>query len=460
MKATLAKSEGYERTLEITVEPEKVKQSYEKVLGKFTRELTVPGFRKGKAPRNVAERHMRPEFLQQNVLEDVGLHAYHHALEEHHLEPLSNPRVEWVQFDKDKEMVFRATFDVKPEIEAPEYKGKVVGMPQTEVSEDDVDAVLTSEQEKRTTLGAVEEDRPLEMGDIATVNFESFEEGKPVEGGKAENLLVEINDDFVMPGFARHVVGMKRDEERQFTDSFPQDYKNPALAGKTVEFKFKLLDIKKKIVPEITDEFARQVSRYGSLEELKTEIRRQLTVELHSAVGNKALETIIPEVKVQLPQSLLARTSQQILQEWDKQLKQVGSNLDQFFKNQRWTQQQLSQELYPRAYRIAVAELIADAIARTENITVTDEELDTEIDRFAKMTNQDTAVVKEHMNQDGTADQLRDNLLRRKVLEHIYENVKVEKEEPPAEEPEKAAEGESAATEAPTPEPQQAGAEG
>ncbi|MHB2016772.1 MAG: trigger factor [Candidatus Xenobia bacterium] len=429
MKATISSPAEYLRTVEVTVEQDQVNQSYDKVLGLAAREMAVPGFRKGKAPRHLVERHIRREYLQQSVLEDVGLKAYQEAIKENNISPLTNPDVEWVQFEKGKEMVFRATVQVKPEIPVPEFKAHTVKVPRTEVTSSDVDEVLSAEQMKRQRMVTVDEDRPLEKGDLANVNFESWIGEEPVPGGKAEGFLIELNDELFIPGFVDHLLGLKKDEEKRFTVHFPAEYKNPALADKDVTFNFKILEIKKRELPDLDDEFAREASRYTSMAELKAAIQEQLVSDLHTSIGNKVIDQLVDESKLALPGAMIGQTMANIVRDWDKQLQQMGTNLGQFMQARRISSEQLQEELRPRAERVARAELIVESIAKSENITVCDDEVEKEIDRFARMTNQDPTLVKETMEQEGTATYVRENLLRRKVLHRIYEETRVELEE-------------------------------
>lgn len=264
--------------LTFTIEAEKFDEAMKRVYAKTAKYFTIPGFRKGKAPMNIVEQHYGTEIFYEDTFNELVPDIYDEAIKENKIEAVSRPDIDITQMEKGKELIFTATVQTKPEVELGKYKGIELKKIEYNVSDKDVEHELGHMAEHNARLITVE-DRPVEKGDIAVIDFEGFLDGKPFEGGKAEKHELEIGSNTFIPGFEDQVIGMKIDEEKDLNVTFPEDYFSKDLAGKPVVFKVKLHEIKKKELPKMDDEFAKDVSEFDTLEELKNNIKDRLQKE-------------------------------------------------------------------------------------------------------------------------------------------------------------------------------------
>ena len=265
--------------LEITIEAEKFENAMKKVYFQNAKYFNIPGFRKGKAPMNIVEKYYGAQIFYEDAFNEVATEAYDEALKENNIEAVSRPEVDIIQMEKGKDVIFTAVVQTKPEVELGKYKGVEIAKVEYKVEEKDIEHELGHMQEHNSRLVTVE-DRALENGDISTIDFEGFVNGVAFEGGKAEGHELEIGSGSFIPGFEDQLVGMKIDEEKDINVKFPEEYFSKDLAGKDAVFKVKLHAIKKKELPELDDEFAKDVSEFDTLEELKASIKEKLEKSL------------------------------------------------------------------------------------------------------------------------------------------------------------------------------------
>ena len=258
--------------LEITIEAEKFEDAMKKVYFQNAKYFNIPGFRKGKAPMNIVEKYYGAQIFYEDAFNEVATEVYDKALEENKIEAVSRPEVDIIQMEKGKDLIFTAVVQTKPEVELGKYKGIEISKIEYSVEDKDIEHELGHMQEHNSRLITVD-DRPLENGDTATIDFEGFVDGVAFEGGKAEGHELEIGSGAFIPGFEDQLVGMNIDDEKEITVTFPKQYFSKDLAGKEAMFKVKLHEIKKKELPELDDEFAKDIREFDTLDELKKSIK-------------------------------------------------------------------------------------------------------------------------------------------------------------------------------------------
>ncbi|MCL5037842.1 MAG: trigger factor [Chloroflexi bacterium] len=444
MKVTKTKDSPTRITLEIEIEQEKVDSEFEKLFNQARRQLVLHGFRKGKVPPKLAARHIKDELLASDVLEHIVPPVYTEALEQEGIIPVSEPELDFKPPERGMPFVFKASLEVKPEIELADYKGVEVVIPKIEVKEENVEEVLKSMQKAATKMVPVEDESYLlAEGDRAIIDFESSENGKPVDRGSGKDFLLEMDPEKFVPGFSDNLVGMKKGDDKEFSITFPEDYPSD-LKGRTLDFKVLLKEVRKMEMPELNDSLAKEVSKKETLEELKEDIRKDLQANLdeqeQGAVQDRVIEKLLPGVDAELSEAFINYETNYILNDINKQLKWQGASLESFLASKKQSIENLKTELRPQAERLAKIELIIDAVARLESIAVTDEDINKDIQDFADQTDQDPARIKKTMEDEGTIPALKYNLLKRKVLKFLAENAKVDRVIKAEEEKEKAEE--------------------
>jgi trigger factor len=435
MKVSISEKSPIERELEVSVESTRVQQSWDKHLRDLVRNVNIPGFRRGKAPRALVERYANREQLQRTVFEEVGVPAYREAVQQEKLAPLADPQVELVQFEPGKDLIFKATIEIRPEVEIDpsEYTDLEVEVKQLAVTDENVADVLEDMRKKATRTVSVDEDRGLQTDDLAVADFEASHEGEPVPNGSGENFQFLVNQELFVPGFATHLEGQKVDETREFDVDFPEDYGNKALAGKNVHFKFTLKGIKKREMPELDDDFAKEASRFATLDELKADIRQQLERNWRLDLGNRAVFTLAEKrTDIPVPRAFSNNVIMHTLESQARQFAQIGIKLEDYLRNQGIDINSMVEGMRPRAESSARAEMVLDAVVRKEEIKVDDPELDAEIKRFAEAQNRDLAEVLDEIKKHNHTESFRADVTRQRALEFLAGKVKPvpEKEKP------------------------------
>jgi trigger factor len=428
MKADVKREENSRCAVEVTIEADKIDIGYAKYLNEAARSVSIHGFRKGKAPIKLVEKHVNKALIMQQVMEDMAPRAMQEALEKENLLPINEPAMEIIQFEKGKDFIFKTTFEVKPEIDIDGYLEAEFTQEKPDLKEEDVDSTLAMMQENTAQVKDIEEDRGLEAGDIALVDFDSFHEGAPVENGSSRNYLMELKEDMFIPGFIDNLRGMKKGGEKKFQATFPPDYASD-LKGKTIDFDFKILGIKKKALSPLNDEFAKEVSKFQTLEELKNDLRTKLQGRIdEDAKGHieeKIGDLLVEKVTVDLPLSLIDYEQDMVMDDFRRNFAAQGINLDQYLKTQQKDADSFKEHLKPQAVRLAKIELALDAIGKKENISILEEEVDTKIREIAGELKQDYKKLKENVQKEGRIQGLRYAMLKKKVMSFLVEKAKV-----------------------------------
>lgn len=448
MQVIVSESSMFERTLEVIVGHEQVEGAYQRAFGKAAKRLRLPGFRPGKVPVSMARRYITDEGLGSDVIDEVVPRAYVEALRQQNLQPISQPKWELVQRERGKDLIFKVSFEVKPVVELTGYTGVELKNEKDEVSDDTVNAALDEIRLRHSRVVDVAEPRPLQLDDLALVDYRSTLEGESVEGGAATNYLMEVKPEHFIPGFVDQLVGLSPGDEKEFDITFPEDYPNQVLAGKSVHFHFKLHQIKVRELPAADDEFARSISPHATLEELRADIRERqegnAERKAREQVAIKIIDRLLAQVTNEMvPRSLHQYRSQVEMRRRVGQLDQAGLTLERYLADRKITEQQWMMELSVMGMLEARVEIVLNSIATKEGLLPTEEEIEELLAVEAKNQGVSLSALKAHIEKEGNESLIRYALLRAKVMDFLFDNAKVEFvppgtliEEAPAEAPE------------------------
>jgi len=427
MKASWEKIEKNLGILTVEVEQDKVNAALDQAFKKVRSRITVPGFRKGKVPRAIFEKRYGVESLYQEALDILLPEVYVEAVRQTGIEPIDRPDIEVEQFGKNQEFKFKAKVQVKPEVELGEYKGLEVPVQDAAVTAEDIEAELKRLQERHAELVVIDEGAAQE-GDIVVIDFEGFIDGQPFEGGKAEKYQLELGSRAFIPGFEEQLVGMELGDDKEIQVTFPEDYHAEALKGKTATFKVKLHDIKRKNLPALDDEFAKDVSEFDTLEEFKQDIEKRLQEQKlqerkrakEAAVIQKASEN----AKVEIPEVMIENEVNRMLNDFANRLRMQGMNLNMYYQLSGQTEEMMKEQMKGDAETRVRNNLVLEAIAAAEKIEVSEEELDKELESLAKAYQKPVEELRRMLEANGSLDNLREDLVLRKTVDFLVEHSK------------------------------------
>ena len=414
--------------LELTVEAAKFDEAMKKVYFKSAKYFNIPGFRKGKAPMNIVEKYYGKEIFYEDAFNDVAQEALEEAVKENKIEVVSRPDIDVTQIGKGQDLIFTAVFQVKPEAELGKYKGIEVKKIEYNVTDEDINHELSHMQEHNARLINIE-DRPVEKGDITVIDFEGFVDGKAFEGGKAENHELEIGSNTFIPGFEDQIIGMKIDEEKDINVKFPDEYFSKDLAGKDATFKVKLHEIKKKELPELDDEFAKDTSEFDTLDELKKSIKDRMEKENEQKQKYETEEEVIKAVcdnmKVDIPSGMIETETENMLKDIENRLSYQGLKLDQYLKMLGKTKEEMQKEYEPQAIEAIKSRLMLEAVIKAEKIEATDDEIEEKMKEMAK--NYGRENDEEFMKNENVANYIKEGIKSEKAINFLVENAKFKK---------------------------------
>jgi trigger factor len=431
MQVKVSESSLFERTLEVTVKADLVEGAYNRAFGRACKRLALPGFRRGKVPAPMARKYITDEGLASDVVDEVVPKAYVEALRENKLQPISQPRWELLQRERGKDLIFKVSFEVKPDVEIVDYKGVQLKNERQEIGQAEVDKALDDIRQGQSSLVDIEQPRPLAEDDLALVDYRSTLAGNAVDGGAASNYLMEVKREHFIPGFVDQLVGLEMGQEKEFDITFPAEYPNTELAGKEVHFYFKLHQIKERKLPEVTDEFAKAVSPFQTAEELIKEVKERLEANeerrVREQVAIKIIDRLLSQVSNEIvPRSLHQYRTQVELRRRVQQLEQMGLSVERLLSDRGVTQEQWINEIAVVGRLEARVEILLDSLARRENLHPTEEEIE-ELYRV-EAANRGISVpqLRQQLDQDGSEGLVRYALLRAKVMDFLYDNAQVE----------------------------------
>ena len=364
--------------LEITVDAARFDEAIKKVYFKSAKYFNIPGFRKGKAPMQIVEKYYGKEIFYEDAFNEVAEEALEEAIKENKLEVVSRPDIDVTQIEKGKDLIFTAVMQTKPEAELGKYKGIEIKKIEYNVTDEDINHELGHMQEHNSRLITIE-DRPVEKGDIATIDFEGFVDGKAFEGGKAEGHDLEIGSNTFIPGFEDQVIGMKIDEEKDINVKFPEEYFSKDLAGKDATFKVKVHEIKKKELPELDDEFAKDVSEFDTLKELKKDIKEKQEKQNEERAKYETQDAVIKalceNIKVDIPSGMIEMEIDNMMKDIEQRLSYQGLKLDQYLQMMGKSMEDARKEYEPQALDAIKSRLAIEVVIKSEKIEATDEEI-------------------------------------------------------------------------------------
>ncbi|WP_227767693.1 trigger factor [Zhaonella formicivorans] len=429
MKSNVEKIERNRVVLQVEVETGELEKGIHQAYKKLVKKVNIPGFRKGKAPRKILENYIGKEYLLSEAADIILPNAYYDAVQENALEPIDQPEVEVVQLEDGQPFIFKATVDVKPEVKLGEYKGLEVKKKAYEVKEEDVQKFLENLQQRYAKL-VNKENGNAEKGDIALIDFEGFIDGEAFPGGKGENYSLEIGSGTFIPGFEDQLIGMAAEEEKEINVTFPEDYHQEDLAGKPATFKVKIKGIKTKELSPIDDEFAKDVSEFETLEELKNDTRNKLkeTAENRSQdeIRTELINKVVESSEVEIPNIMIERRIASFVNDFANRVQQQGLSFEKYLELSGLSLDQLKENYRAQAEKSVKTDLVLEAVAKKENIDVSEEELDKEVEQIAKVYRQDPKAFKAYLASQGTLDSLKQSIILDKAVDLLVEEAKIE----------------------------------
>ena len=414
-----------ELKLEFKIEAAKFDEAIQTVYRKNMKYFNIPGFRKGKAPMNIVEKFYGEEVFYEDAFNEVVGPVYEKELTENKIEAVSRPDIDIVQIGKGKELIFTAVVQTKPEVTVGKYKGIEIPKIEYNVSDEDINHELSHMQEKNSRLVTVE-DRAVEDGDITVIDFEGFVDGVAFEGGKAENHELTIGSHSFIEGFEDQIIGMKIDEEKEINVKFPDEYFSKELAGKDATFKVKLHQIKKKELPEVDDEFAKDASEFDTLEELKNSIKTKLEEENTSKAKYEteeaAIKAVCDNTEVDIPSGMVETEIDNMAREIEGRLAYQGLKLDDYLKMMGKTMADFRKEYEEQATRSVKSRLVLEAIAKDAKVEVTEKEVEDKIKEMAEKYGKKEDEIK---GNEQLKNYIEENLKTDKVIAMLVENAKI-----------------------------------
>ncbi|WP_077618986.1 trigger factor [Bacillus sinesaloumensis] len=425
MSAKWEKLEGNQGVLTVEVDAETFNNGLDEAFKKVVKQVNVPGFRKGKMPRGMFEKRFGVESLYQDALDIVLPDAYENAIKETGIEPVDRPEVDVEQIEKGQNLIFTAKVTVKPEVKLGEYKGLEVEKLDDTVTDEDVDAEIKQLQERNAEL-VVKEEGTVENGDTVVIDFEGFVDGEAFEGGKAENHTLEIGSGSFIPGFEEQLVGVAAGAEKDVEVTFPEEYHAENLAGKPATFKVKVHEIKAKELPELDDEFAKDVDdEVETLEELKAKTRTRLEETKKRDAENSLKDTLIEKAsenaEIDIPEAMVNTELDRMVREFEQRLQMQGMNLELYFQFSGQDENALREQMKEDAGKRVRVNLTLEAIAKVENIEVTEEEINAELENMSGMYGVSVEELKQML---GDVNGIGEDLKIRKAIDFLVENSK------------------------------------
>ena len=425
MSVKVEKLEHNMAKLTIEVPTEELEKAVEKVYQSQKKNISIPGFRKGKVPRTMVEKMYGAEVFYQDAANEIIPDAYEAALKEVEEEIVSMPEVDVVQMKKGEPFIFTAEVALKPEVKLGQYKGVEVDKIDVTVSDEEVEAEIEKEREKNARTVEVT-DRAVKDGDTVALDFEGFVDGVAFEGGKGENHPLTIGSGAFIPGFEEQLVGTEIGADVEVNVTFPEDYQADNLAGKAAVFKCKVNEIKEKQLPEVDDEFASEVSAFDTLEAYKADLKQNLEdkkfKEAKSAKTDAVIDAIIASSEMDIPEAMIKTEQRQMLNDFAQRMQMQGLSMEQYFQFTGTTADMLMEQSKPQAEQRIKTSLVIDAIVAAENIEATEEEFAEELKTMAEVYQMEEDKIVETLGEQGKASVMKD-IKAKKAAEFVTENA-------------------------------------
>ena len=425
MSLQVEKLEKNMAKLTIEVSASELEKALQSAYMKQKNKISLPGFRKGKVPRQMIEKMYGAEIFYDDAANALIPKAYADAYDECELDIVSRPEIDVVQIEKGKDFIFTATVATKPEVTLGEYKGLEVDKVSTRVTQKEVDAKIQEEAEKNARTITVE-DRAVQDGDEVVLDFEGFVDGVAFEGGKGENYPLTIGSGSFIPGFEEQLVGAEAEKEVEVKVTFPEDYHAEDLKGKEAVFKCTVHEIKAKELPEIDDEFAAEVSEFDTLEEykedVKAKIKEQKAAEGKAKQEDQVVEQAVKNATYELPEAMVETQAEQMANDFAQRMQSQGLTMEQYFQFTGTTAEQMMEDLKPQAVKRIETRLVLEAIAKAENIEISDEKLDEEIGKMAEAYKMEADKLKEFMGEN-EKKQMKEDMAVQEAITFLVDNA-------------------------------------
>ena len=417
------KLEGNEGKLTITVSADRFEEALDEAFKKVVKDVNIPGFRKGRVPRPIFEQRFGVESLYQDAIDIVLPSAYSEAVEQTGIFPVDQPSINIDEIERGKDLVFDCEVTVKPEVTLGEYKGIEVEDTFEEVTDEGVETELETLRQNHAEL-VVKEEGSVEEGDTVVIDYEGFVDEVPFEGGKAENHTLEIGSGQFIPGFEDELVGKESGKEVDVNVTFPEEYHAEELAGKEAVFKVTVHEIKQKELPELDDEFAKDVDEeVETLDELKAKTKERLNEERQTAADNakreQLIETVSDNATVDIPEAMVEAEIDQMMNEFGQRLQMQGMTLENFFEFSGQKEEDFREQMKEDAEKRVKTNLTLEAIIEAESIEAADEDVDKELDKMAEMYNLEKEQIVGMLG--GNTDMLKNDLKTSKVIDYLVE---------------------------------------
>lgn len=426
MSLQVEKLEHNMAKLTIEVPAEELEKALETAYQKNKNKISVPGFRKGKVPRNMIEKMYGPAIFYEDAANELIPDAYEKALDECEEEIVSAPKIDVTQIEKGKDFIFTAEVAVKPEVTLGKYKGIKVDEADLAVTEEEINAQIEKERENSARTISVE-DRPVKDGDITTLDFEGFVDGVAFEGGKGTDYPLTIGSGSFIPGFEEQLIGAELNKEVEVNVTFPEDYHAKDLAGKPATFKCKIKDIKEKELPELDDEFASEVSAFDTMAEYKEDVKKSLEMKKADAAKiakeEAVIDAVIEDAKMDIPDAIVETEQRQIIEEFSQRMRMQGLTMEQYMQFTGMTPQALMDQTKPQALKRIQSRLVLEAVAKAEDLKASEEDYAAEIKDMSEKYQMEEDKIKEMLGEKGKK-QVEEDLAIRKAVDFLVDNAK------------------------------------
>lgn len=429
MTAKWEKIENNVGVLEVEVDADKVAKALDKAFKKVVKTVSLPGFRKGKVPRVIFESRFGVEALYNDALDILLPDAYAEAVQETNISPVDRPEIDIIQLEKGKPLVFKAKVTVKPEVKLGQYKGIEVPKKEFPVTAEDVEKELANLQKSHAEIIVVE-DGEVENGDLVVIDFAGTIDGVPFDGGEAENYQLEIGSGTFIPGFEEQLIGMKKGEEKDIQVTFPENYHVAKLAGKEAVFHIKLHEIKRKQLPALDDEFAKDISEFDTLDELKADVENKLKDnakhEEEHYVEDEVIKAAVRNAEIDLPPVMVDNEVDHMLNDFKQRLQFQGIPFESYLQFTGSTEEKMRAEMKDSAEQRVRTSLVLEAIAATENISATEEEVDEEIKKITESSKMEEDRVRQILQaRDPNLEGMKHDIKIRKTIQFLVAQSKI-----------------------------------
>lgn len=426
MSVQVEKLEKNMAKLTIEVSAAEFEKALEDAFLKNKNKISVPGFRKGKVPRQMVEKMYGPEIFYEDAANALIPDAYSKALDECEEDIVSSPEIDVTQIEKGKSFIFTATVALKPEVKLGKYKGVKVEATEVTVTDEEVDAKIEKERENNARTIEVT-DRPVKDGDMTVLDFEGFVDGVAFDGGKGENYPLTIGSGAFIPGFEEQLVGAEIGKEVEVNVTFPEDYQAEELKGKAAVFKCTIKEIKEKELPALDDEFASEVSEFDTLEEYKKDVKETLTIEKEKAARDAkeaaVIDAIIADSDMDIPEAMVTTQQKQMIDEFAQRMQMQGLSMEQYFKFTGATLDKMMEQVKPQAETRIKSRLVLEAVAAKEGIEATEEDYEEEIKTMAEVYQMEPDKIKE-MLPEKSVKGIKEDIAVKKAAEFVVNNAK------------------------------------